>query len=564
MTIKGIDVSAYQKKPDWAKVAKDGVKVAILRITERYGIDTSFEHNFSGCKANKIKVGVYKFSYALTVAEIKKEADGVISTLNGRSIDYPVFLDLEWSEQRKLSKTTMESMIEAFRAVIEKAGYKFGIYTNKDWYNNVLPESAKKYDLWVAGYPANDVGEVVEKLRPSYGIGWQYSSKGKVSGITGNVDMNDFYKDYSSTNNKKEEPKVSEIDLIYKVMLGDVGYLEKHSNAYLDDKTKNAGYNNYTKFWRDTTKRGRMKAYGYSTTSGFAGGSAWAYCACGIDDAFHRALDDNRAKELLIHGDAAFINCETMYGKAKAIGRIFSKPQRGDLVLFKKTNGVHYHVEFVYNVVGDTMYTIGYNTSGASSVIANGGGVCAKKYSISGSRADYFRPAYKDSASAPVTSTGVSVTYLKKGSSGSAVKTMQTMLIALGYSCGSAGADGSFGDGTLAALKKFQADAKLTVDGVYGEESSKALNTKYAALSNNTSDKKRVIAKGVCTGNDVNVRSWAGTENGNIKSYPKLNKGNEVDIMDYDQKDTKGNLWYYIRIAGKYFGFVSAKYIAKK
>ena len=76
MEIKGIDVSSYQGKPDWKKVAAAGIKVALLRITERYGVDASFEHNFTGCRTNGIRVGVYKFSYALSVAEIQKGGSG--------------------------------------------------------------------------------------------------------------------------------------------------------------------------------------------------------------------------------------------------------------------------------------------------------------------------------------------------------------------------------------------------------------------------------------------------------------------------------------------------------
>ena len=135
-----------------------------------------------------------------------------------------------------------------------------------------------------------------------------------------------------------------------------------------------------------------------------------------------------------------------MYGKAKAAGRLVSMPQAGVLVFFKHSNGVHYHVEFCYAVSKGIMFTIGWNTSGASSVIANGGGVCAKRYQVSAASADYFLPKYDTTEntkpySSGTIDTGTSVTYLKLGSSGSAVKDLQTKLIAMGYSCGAAGAD---------------------------------------------------------------------------------------------------------------------------
>ena len=62
----------------------------------------------------------------------------------------------------------------------------------------------------------------------------------------------------------------------------------------------------------------------------------------------------------------------------------------------------------------------------------------------------------------------------------------------------------------------------------------------------------------------LNVRTWSGTEYPNIKKYPTLNQGNEVEVMNFTQKDKNGSKWYYIRIAGKYYGFVSAKYIKKQ
>lgn len=194
MKLTGIDVSSYQGKPDWNRVKVD---FAIFRITERYGVDFSFEYNYANCKASK---GVYKFSYALNLAEIKQEAVNVVNTLAGRPLQFPVFLDLEWEQQKKLSKTTLYQMIEAFREIIIKAGYRFGIYCNVDWYKNYIPEQtkAKNYDFWIASYPAKDTGKVQERLKPSYGVGWQYSSKGTVDGIQGSVDMDVFYKDYES------------------------------------------------------------------------------------------------------------------------------------------------------------------------------------------------------------------------------------------------------------------------------------------------------------------------------------------------------------------------------
>lgn len=208
MELKGIDVSSWQGKPDWPKVSNSGVKFAILRIHQKSGVDTSFEHNYKGCKSNGILIGGYKYSYALTPAQAIDEAEDVLSVLCGRGLDFPVFYDLEWKQQRSLGKQAIENIAVAFLTRIKKAGYKAGIYCNLDWHNNVLSDALKQYDCWIARYPANDNGSAQERLRPNVGVGWQYSSKGKVPGINGNVDMDVFYKDYRDSDQKGETKMV--------------------------------------------------------------------------------------------------------------------------------------------------------------------------------------------------------------------------------------------------------------------------------------------------------------------------------------------------------------------
>lgn len=211
MELKGIDVSSWQGKIDWNKVANYGMDFAILRITEAGNvIDGQFENNFAGCNKYKIPVGVYKYSYASTVSEARSEARKVVSVLNGRKIQFPVFLDLEHNNQRTLGSESIHKMADAFREIVEAAGYKFGIYCNVDWYNTVICSHLKKHDFWIARYPANDNGTVVERLRPSWGVGWQYSSKATIPGINTKVDRNIFYKDYTEAKESGTMAKTKE------------------------------------------------------------------------------------------------------------------------------------------------------------------------------------------------------------------------------------------------------------------------------------------------------------------------------------------------------------------
>lgn len=112
------------------------------------------------------------------------------------------------TELSKYTKREQRELIEAFEdAGITAMDYDDKIY-NTDWYNGVLTDALRKYECWIARYPASDNGSIQERLRPSVGVGWQYSSKGKVSGISGNVDMDVFYKDYRGTTQKGETKMV--------------------------------------------------------------------------------------------------------------------------------------------------------------------------------------------------------------------------------------------------------------------------------------------------------------------------------------------------------------------
>ena len=141
------------------------------------------------------------------------------------------------------------------------------------------------------------------------------------------------------------------------IATGEIGYLEKASNAYLDDKTKNAGSGNYTKYWRDV-----YPAY-----------QAQAWCACFVSWVFMKAFGLEVAKKLLKHWP--YVYCPTL-------GSLFTKnanPKKGDIVIFYR-NGTFAHTGIVISVNGDQFTTIEGNTSGASGVIPNGGGVCKKTY----------------------------------------------------------------------------------------------------------------------------------------------------------------------------------------
>lgn len=378
MEIKGIDVSAWQGKIDWKTVADYGMGFAILRITEAGNVvDSQFENNLAGCNKYNIPVGVYKYSYAMTIAEIQREARKVVSTLNGRRIQFPVFLDLEYNNQRSLGSESIHKMADAFLEIVEAAGYKFAIYCNVDWYENVICSHLKKYDFWIARYPANDDGWLQERLRPDFGVGWQYSSKAKIPGISGTVDRNVFYKDYSEEIEKKEETTVNKLQEHTK--LGDYyannggtkPYLEKKSNAYLDDFTKNAGDKNYTKFARDVNNWNQPGCQG----------QPW----CAVYQFWKLVKVFGLTKALQIMG-GGFYNCQSVTRHAKQKGTWHSTPKKGALNIFR--NGSH--IGSVNSYDATYVYTNEGNTSSAPGVVANGGACRNKKYKLTDSAIDGY------------------------------------------------------------------------------------------------------------------------------------------------------------------------------
>lgn len=542
MEIKGIDVSSYQGKPDWPKVSNSGVKFAILRIHQKSGVDTSFEHNYKGCKSNGILIGGYKYSYALTPAQAIDEAEDVLSVLGGRGLDFPVFYDLEWSQQRSLGKQAIENVAIAFLTRIKKAGYKVGIYCNLDWYNNVLTDALKKYDCWIARYPASDNGSVQERLRPNVGVGWQYSSKGKVSGISGNVDMDVFYTDYRTE--QKGEVTVAKTKLQKFTELGDYyasngGYLEKKSNAYLDDFKKNAGYNNYTKFARDVNSWGQP------------GCQAQPWCAEYQFWKLVKVLGITKALKIMGGG---FYNCQSITRHAKANGTWHSTPKDGALIIFR--NGSH--VGSVRSFDFSKVHTNEGNTSSAAGVVANGGAVRNKSYAISDPAIDGY--VWIDWGEEKTVAGAWKAT-------GTATSTVDDLYIREepnGYVLGQI----NKGNRVEINGEKSGMWTKVKVVGIgIGWAATKYLQVdgaenKPTTITNKQNKSQRLFVGKVSAASTV-VRTWAGGNYPSIKKWPKLVRGNLVDVMNFTQKATNGASWHYVRIAGKYYGFVAAKDIEK-
>ena len=190
----GIDVSECQGKIDWDEVKASGISFACMRSTKKNGsVDAQFEDNLKGCIENGIDYSCYKYAYAKTHEQARIEADGVINLLKDRKM--PIWYDMEDSSLTSLGKDTIEGIALSFIGECREAGFDVGIYCNKNWYDNYISDYLKsRYSFWVARYGKN-TGQLDEKYKPTGKnvIAWQYTSKGRVDGISGDVDRDVLY-----------------------------------------------------------------------------------------------------------------------------------------------------------------------------------------------------------------------------------------------------------------------------------------------------------------------------------------------------------------------------------
>lgn len=194
--MKGIDVSKWQGHIDWSKVKASGVDFAMIKAARgsnkgTYTADHNFKVNIVGAHAAGIKVGVYLYSYGLSVSAVRGEAEYLLKLIEPyrEKITYPVVYDLEDTTQRNLGRPTLSLMAKTFCDIIRADGYIPMLYTNPDWIKNRVDIPAG-VDLWLAHWGVS---------APAHACAiWQHSDRGRVPGITGDVDLNIGYKDYAA------------------------------------------------------------------------------------------------------------------------------------------------------------------------------------------------------------------------------------------------------------------------------------------------------------------------------------------------------------------------------
>lgn len=197
----GIDVSSHQGNIDWKKVKEAGVDFVIIRLGYRgYGEsgkilkDNYFEKHYEGARAAGLEVGVYFFSQAINLDEVKEEAEFVFKNIENKEITYPVVYDLEKikdNEARTDNLTVEEitNMSLEFCKLVEEKGYTPSVYGNSKTFTTKMElEKFNKYNKWYAGYP--EAGNYDYPLYPYEFDLWQYTETGTIPGVNTKVDIN--------------------------------------------------------------------------------------------------------------------------------------------------------------------------------------------------------------------------------------------------------------------------------------------------------------------------------------------------------------------------------------
>ena len=226
----GIDVSKYNGYIDYDKVKKAGVKFVIIRVGYGQNIksqdDRFFETNYAKAKKAGLDIGVYIYSYAKNKDMAKSEADHCLRLLKGKTINLPVYYDVE---DVQIKNVNWNITCKTFCEAIKKAGYIPGIYLSKSMLGKIA-EVKNNYTLWVASWGSNN-GRIPSN-KESYDM-WQYTSKGQVNGIEGWVDMNILNKSFTGTGttSKPVTPRKSVKTLALETLKGVYGEGDQRKRA---------------------------------------------------------------------------------------------------------------------------------------------------------------------------------------------------------------------------------------------------------------------------------------------------------------------------------------------
>lgn len=232
---KGIDISKHNGNIDFARVKAAGIDFVIIRagygksLTQK---DPRFEEYYAGAKAVGLDVGAYWYSYANTVPEAISEAECCVAAIKGKRFEYPIYFDLEEKSQFDKGRKFCSELVGTFCNYLEAAGYFAGLYISRSpLQTHITDRISRRYALWIAEYntKCNYTG--------SYGM-WQHTSKGRVDGINGDVDLDICYVGYPAAIKRAKLNGYKEKK--YRIEVGD--FNESNASKELEHLKKQYSY----------------------------------------------------------------------------------------------------------------------------------------------------------------------------------------------------------------------------------------------------------------------------------------------------------------------------------
>ena len=507
MNKKGVDLNQYRYIPDYTQFPKDGYEFAIIKLaTGTTFVNPLFATQYRGCKDAGMYVGVYTRA-ADVAGDGAEEAKYALNILDGQAVDFPIYYDIE-GKTLNASKSKLTQMALDFGKVITAAGYRWGVYSSRSHFKMFDMDALKKAgaSIWCAAYDS------------SAGMDcdiWQRSDSGKLTGYTGPVDVDILYNE--SIIHRDGGIKLNLISCYQSqgawynqtsegVPVGicwhDTGAGNPELRRYVQPSTDDPEYdyfitlfgkNQYGNHWN------RMEASGAGLnawigkladgTIATVQAGPWNKMPWGVGGGRYGSLNGKKG----VDGDKFWIQFEICddYAHGQSCNKDYFEQAYQQAVAFTAYicqlynidpfgtvpycghdipticchqdsyrlgfGGNHGDVYLWFNRFGKTMDDVRRDVGAMIGKVATGGII-----------------APESSASRPI---------LQNGDHNSYVKTLQERLIAHGYDVGKYGADGWFGNGTLAAVKKFQKDKSLTVDGIVGPNTWAELDNEPAAVA---------------------------------------------------------------------------------
>ena len=556
MATKLLDISFWQDTLDFAKIKKAGYDNIILRAGYGTTIDSKFNEYANACKKNKINIiGVYWFIYATNLTEIKANANKCLEVIKAHQPKI-VFADFEYDTITKAAKKGVklgakecDSFTIKFCETVKKAGYIPGYYANTDYYNNMYSSAVKNkgYVFWLAHYKS-DYSYHEPPIKCDF---FQYTDRGTVPGLTGKkFDTNVcFSKKYLKTSNTStitpttNKPQGSDNNMSNNIIQNVINDAVSFAVGIANDNSH--GYSQAVRSLYNITN---PKSYDCSSL-----------CCTAYYYAFLKNGLTTQANYLKSHCSYTGNMLNMLNVGFEIVARnqtAHAQMQKGDLEL-----NVTHHVAMAID--RDNIVHARSSEGTTNTIDDSGNEIRTQGWYL-----------YSHGWTHRLRFTG-------KGLNLSNIKPSQTT-----YNkwVGAATKDDTdvfanpTGTSKLSTYPKLNKGNLVDVIGVSGTRYQVKIADKFVGYveKTNIKDPNAVVTKpsastsktkypfvGEVTASELNVRTGAGTNHGKLSSYPILKRGNLVDVLK-ERKDTSGNKWYQVRIAGKYTGYVSAQYIKKK